>query len=419
MLQSIDILIGFTVVMLILSVIVTMLVQFVTSTLLNLKGRVLKAAVAELLLLLDRGSLKAAEAQGIAKHLLRDALVGRKVPGLDRWRLANVVHREELVKLILDFAADADLTRADALAKGQQAHPANEQDLRAVLVNSLRRNGISEPPGEILNAVRGTMLALEQARPELATDVRQSMALLTHASSDFLGKINAWFDQTIDRTVDSFTARSRIWTLIFSALVAIFFEVNTFELVQRLSADQDTRQALVTAAINNPERFERMVQPPASDGGAPGTAASPANAQATRQPAVNPSQAIAAIRHDPELNRLVDADLIKWPDDFGAWAQYWSPDRTTPSSPYQLLTRLIGILLTIGLLGLGAPLWYQVLRNLIQLRSLVAQKDDEQRRVRQTSQEPPSAEAPAGGAPARAVPPSLAVGERGDLEAVG
>ena len=44
------------------------------------------------------------------------------------------------------------------------------------------------------------------------------------------------------------------------------------------------------------------------------------------------------------------------------------------------------MLLTISLLSLGAPIWYEVLKNLIGLRSLVARKDDLQRAIRQTSQ---------------------------------
>lgn len=73
MLQTIDVLIGFSMVMLVLSVLVTMLVQFVISTLLNLKGKVLKEGIAHLLNLLERKNLTAGETMEIADHLLRDA----------------------------------------------------------------------------------------------------------------------------------------------------------------------------------------------------------------------------------------------------------------------------------------------------------------------------------------------------------
>lgn len=44
--------------------------------------------------------------------------------------------------------------------------------------------------------------------------------------------------------------------------------------------------------------------------------------------------------------------------------------------------------MTTGLLTLGAPVWYEILKNLIQFRSVVARKDDAQRAVRQTNQKP-------------------------------
>ena len=72
-------------------------------------------------------------------------------------------------------------------------------------------------------------------------------------------------------------------------------------------------------------------------------------------------------------------------------------------------------ILTALLLSLGAPFWYNALKNLIRLRSLIAQKDDDQRQSRQTN-----TSAPAGsGAGAAPSVPVLITGERGDLASVG
>jgi hypothetical protein len=417
--------------MLILSAVVTMLVQFVATTLLNLKGRALKAGIAQLLALLDKHGLTAAQATGIADHILRNSLLSKKLPFVEKWRLANVIHREELTTLILDFAGRADLENADQLIKGDKA--ANDlNQLRIRLLESLKKNGIADPPREILTAVRRTMLALEENQPELANDVRQTVALLTHASSEFLAKVNAWFDQTIDRTVDAFTTSARVWTVVFAAAVAIFFEVNTFELIKRLSVDDETRQMLVSAAIANPDRFRPAPAPetPASPQGGvpektasaqdrPGASTPPAaNPNSPKEPAVSgppspitPAQALNKIRDDEDLKWLMEADLISWPKDFDVWLKYWM---SAGEDWYAISMRLLGVLLTISLLSLGAPVWYEVLKNLINLRSVVARKDDAQRLERQTSQEPLRVASSVG--PARSLTPA---GERGDLEAVG
>jgi hypothetical protein len=72
------------------------------------------------------------------------------------------------------------------------------------------------------------------------------------------------------------------------------------------------------------------------------------------------------------------------------------------------------MLLTTLLLSMGAPFWYSTLGRLLQLRSVLASKDDAQRRERQSSEM-----APAGQAAAVRPPASAAAGERGDLTAIG
>jgi hypothetical protein len=82
------------------------------------------------------------------------------------------------------------------------------------------------------------------------------------------------------------------------------------------------------------------------------------------------------------------------------------------------------VLISIALISLGAPFWYEMLKNLIRLRSLVASKDEDERKQRQTSQAPDGRPATPGGpgsSPAApGTPPAATLaGERGDLAAMG
>jgi hypothetical protein len=72
---------------------------------------------------------------------------------------------------------------------------------------------------------------------------------------------------------------------------------------------------------------------------------------------------------------------------------------------------LVGVLVTGLLLSLGAPFWYNSLGRLLQLRSALALKDDQQRSQRQGTD--PGA---SGGGPARKARPP---GERGGLTVAG
>jgi hypothetical protein len=49
------------------------------------------------------------------------------------------------------------------------------------------------------------------------------------------------------------------------------------------------------------------------------------------------------------------------------------------------------VVLSILLLSLGGPFWYGALNRLLQLRSVLAQKDDAERLIRQTTQVPTAA----------------------------
>ena len=69
MFKSLDVLIGLAVVMLVLSLAVTVVTQFINSQLLNLPGKALKVGLGRLLTLLD-DSITLADGERIAEYVL-------------------------------------------------------------------------------------------------------------------------------------------------------------------------------------------------------------------------------------------------------------------------------------------------------------------------------------------------------------
>ena len=225
MLKSIDVLIGLAVIMLALSMAVTMITQFVT-TVLNSRGRHLKRGVVDLLRQVDpalTGTLAARLADAVLRHPLISAS-GRN--------LGSVIHREELTTLLLILASpDSRL----------------DQDLKQALTAALARNGVPDPDATLRN-IRAAALELEAGNPVLAASVRQTMAILQEARTDYTAKVNNWFDQTIDRVAQRFTASTRAITFVGALLLAVLLQVDTISLVNRLSADDLLRQAFVSQA---------------------------------------------------------------------------------------------------------------------------------------------------------------------------
>jgi hypothetical protein len=112
-LKSIDVLIGLIVVLLALSMAVTVITQAIT-TMLNSRGRHLRRGITDLLQQLDPG-LTPALSKSIATAVLTHPLVSGSAAPLARLpgerRLGNVVHREELTKLLMGVACGSGSSR--------------------------------------------------------------------------------------------------------------------------------------------------------------------------------------------------------------------------------------------------------------------------------------------------------------------
>src|SRR4029077_6998862 len=121
--KSLDVLIGLAVIMLALSMAVTMMTQFVTTTL-NSRGRHLRRGLADLLGQLDP-ALHDKLAKDVATAVLRHPLVSNTFCGL-----GSGVPRDEFTKLLLALTDDKSSLQGEA---------------KAALIKALQQNGIADP----------------------------------------------------------------------------------------------------------------------------------------------------------------------------------------------------------------------------------------------------------------------------------
>ncbi len=359
MLKTLDVLIGATTVLLLFSMAVTVITQAIT-TMSGRRGRHLRAGLTDLLQQL--GIPTADVAKKIADSLLRHPLIAE-----GRQRLGSVIHREEFTKLLLDLASGA----------GAQTL---EEDSRAALRKALEAGGIGDPE-ETLKNIRAMALQLEASNPELSNHVRDGLAILHEASSDFVARVNSWFDQTIDRVSQRFTHYTHWITLGVAVVVVLAVQLDIIAVADRLWIDDQFRQNVVSQATND---FSK----------------NPAN--------TSTNTANANVDPKPYYNLLNSAALINLPtDSMAGWLERLKDWRKAP-----------GMVLSVLLISLGAPFWYNTLKDLLRLRSSLAQKDDEQRAQRQAAQEQGATTSSATTSTGTPQPDWLS-GERGDLAAVG
>ena len=402
MLKSVDIVIGLAVVMLALSMAVTLITQTIT-TILNTRGRHLRRGLTDLLQQLDP-ALTAALSKTVATHVLTHPLVSGAAPPIAqdsaasivrrsaRWlrariggaRLGNVVYREEFTKLLMALATP-----------NGSKHLA--EDARAALMTALANNGVADPEATLKN-IRTFALQLERSNPALSHAMRQNIAMLHEAESDLVAKVNNWFDQSMDRTSQRFTASTRVITFVGAIIVAIGLQVDTLSLVNRLAVDDQLREALVQKAgsLNaTAPRTGSRAEDGAADSAPDGA---PAAADGSAPPVAPSPQQLAR-----EYNEMLAAfGVVRLPT-HRQWLQSLGE------------ANVFGLLITALLLSLGAPFWYSLLGRLLQLRSVLAAKDDAQRHERQTTQTDTAS--PAAGVPVGSA--AVVTGERGDLVAVG
>ena len=276
MLKSLDSLIGFAAVMLLVSVGVTLLTQLVTGAL-NWRSRNLLRGVMTILNQIDPKATPFAIEQ-IAGAVLRHPLVARA-----EGKLGTVIQREELTHILLELAAG-----------NEPGGKALDEYARQTLKKMLEANGIQDPAA-VLENIHLLGLKLEALRPELPASMRQAVAVVTEAPSRFAGRIHACFDETMDRISHRFARHTSVITVVIAIAIAAGLQLDSFEI----------------------------------------------------------------LRQGAEARLIVPQ----------SWN--WNP------------AKLPGILLSAMLLSLGAPFWYNVLKDLVAFRPALARKEQENRDQRQ------------------------------------
>jgi len=196
MLKSLDILIGFSGIMLLLSVAVAVLTQFLTGSLEWRASHLVKGIIT----ILNQIDPKMSPfcARQIAKAVLRHPLVAR-----DGRKLGTVIQREELTQILLELAAEIE-----------PGGKSLDEYARSTLKRALGASGVANP-AEVLDQIH--LSGLEGA-------------------SSFVGRIHATFDATMDRVTQRFARRARAVTLSMAVLVAAGLQLDAFSLLRRLSA---------------------------------------------------------------------------------------------------------------------------------------------------------------------------------------
>ena len=367
-LKYLDVLIGLAVVMILASSFVTLLTQFVLSVG-NRRSLFLEKGITSLL---KRAEPRLADqyAEEVAK-----AVVEWQPSTGNLGEKKDVVVREQLISILLEIVTDPDIPEglspeAKAALAGLFTDPTGQLDNTAYAA-------------KLLETIERKICVMEAAHPEFASHVIQTRAIIEADAGKFVDAVMTRFDGMSESLSTHFSANSRRVTFLVAMLLALALPLDTIDLLQRLSSDNKLRDTLITEAINQSATHEQAVQPSQTAVTAP-TVKAPITLPASAMAGAN---ALADIDFDAvktAYQELNDPSLGLVSR--GGWANILSFNQ--PSLAYYL-ELLFGCFLSALLMTIGAPFWFELLKNLLKLRPNLAKLDDDARQMRMSDETAP------------------------------
>lgn len=382
MLDSLDTLIGFTLIMLVVSLLITIAVQMVSSAL-NLRGlnlaKGLRTTFETILVGADKGKTEKIVNEILKGPMISDSSFMKNCPAW--WRLATAVRPDEVFTAIHRIA----LRETPAAKSETDQLKEYAKDLLAAL--GMDRNALGAAGGKI---------------------------------DEVFQKFQYWCEMSQERVQQWFTMHTRFLTVVFALIFTVLFQLDTAEIFKLVSTNHTVRDKLVAEASTITRQAEKVLADSnsvqqealktfkANQTGDIKTALDPVKVESsdTRESLVKKvNDALAPIQgkeqkvvgdFDATINNVASGQLNKMTGDFkavkadldktgfelipasgkGRWGEKWS------DGPWG--QHFGGLLLSIALLSLGAPFWYNVLKGLTSLRSTVAgNMSDEQKQAKQ------------------------------------
>lgn len=394
MLENLDTVIAFSLVMLLLSLLVTTLVQMVTAVL-GLRGRCLLSGTEQLIKQIYPQLPDLAKwAPKIARKILTHPAVA------SQGRPAVAIRSRELILVLQDLAEnDKDLANV-------------KTDLEKLFTDTV---GQGSP--EIIAKSEELLQKLEAQFPQQAQDLKSAVEGVLGSTQSIVVKVDSWFDTVMDRTSDMFKLYTRWITIVAAVLFAFLLHVDSLAIIDQVSQNAVLRARLVEMSTAVQQEGEKVL---GANAFAPATEALQSLAADTMQQDV--AGALKAgcpggdltkcteglkTRQDGEswVGQHVAKDqqpkvLAAYEKTFGTVTQAHLEDLSNSLQQVQKQladTQLVifpqpipglldfkdqrnflGVVLAAFFLSLGAPFWYNVLRNLSDLRPIVARRVDGQ-----------------------------------------
>jgi hypothetical protein len=240
---------------------------------------------------------------------------------------------------------------------------------RALTMAVLRNAGNKGPMADVFGIpeVKAAVLALP---PELRIrDVLiGALASANTSVEDFEKKVAAWFDTTQDRLTGEYARHQRWITIFVGAILVVVLNADAVRLTRELQSNDAVRTAMVAKANH---MFDKGIVSDCAD--RPGDELEACIVAETRDYLDLLDPAIVGWKSDPAGLIVANA--------YASAASHLAPTATaaeegaaagvgaTPGNPVSILfNKLVGLVITVMAISLGAPFWFDMLNKVVNIR---------------------------------------------------
>jgi hypothetical protein len=183
-------------------------------------------------------------------------------------------------------------------------------------------------------------------------------------------KIEAWYDDSMDRVSGWYKRRTVLWIWFLAVVVTVALNADSTQISRKLWINQAVRSAVVESARSRAQRERPEALLPL----------------AVHNEANAPKKATAVLPHDNDVltkeERSELSQLTGWSDDIKQWSR-----KRGWSLTWYTLSHIVGWMLTIVAVSLGAPFWFDTLNRFMNIRS-AGRAPDESRDKSRSAQAP-------------------------------
>ena len=245
---------------------------------------------------------------------------------------------------------------------------------RALTTSVLRRYGNGQLPssyafGDVERAVTALALLPDSENSQIRDVLVSAIANAKNDLEAFEKQLGAWFDRAQDRVSGEYTRWAKVVTLIIGALLVGAMNVDTVRIAHELKRDSDARTALAESIVkayapNSGSVIHANCEP---------SGVEPRKELTKEQQAKKQACLTEVIARTQDVLDEFGPNLVGWGND-----PLWQPGPAVSlERAGNAFNKLLGLLVTICAISLGAPFWFDMLSKVVNIRAAGVKPKDE------------------------------------------